>query len=47
MLIHLLTKYDIKYDEAFGDTPKYLKYNLYIFPNPALSLLFRERKMNL
>ncbi|KAI4598812.1 hypothetical protein KJ359_002705 [Pestalotiopsis sp. 9143b] len=47
MLIHLLTKYDIKHDGAFGDTPKYLKYNLYIFPNPALSLLLKERKTNL
>ncbi|KAK6222849.1 hypothetical protein LQW54_000658 [Pestalotiopsis sp. IQ-011] len=47
MLIHLLTKYDIKYDGAFGDIPKYLKYDLYIFPNPALSLLFMERMTNL
>ncbi|KAK6064319.1 cytochrome P450 [Seiridium cupressi] len=44
MLMHLLMNYDIKHDKTLEDTPRFLNHNLFVIPNPALPLLFKERK---
>ncbi|KAI1846208.1 hypothetical protein JX266_007733 [Neoarthrinium moseri] len=44
MLMRLLMNYDIKHDKTLEDTPRFLNHNLFVIPNPALPLLFKERK---
>lgn len=44
MIIYLLGHYEFKHAEETKETPKFLPSNLFIIPNPALPILFRERK---
>lgn len=46
MIIHLLEHYEFKHAEETKEVPRFLPNNLFIIPNPALPVLFRERKVS-
>jgi cytochrome P450 len=47
LIIHLLTHYDFKHAEGTEEIPRFLPSNLFIVPNPALPILFKEREVSL
>ncbi|KAI1759967.1 cytochrome P450 [Hypoxylon sp. FL1150] len=44
MMIHLLEHYEFRHAEETKEVPRFLSNNLFIIPNPALAILFRERR---
>lgn len=47
LIIHLLTHYEFKHAEGTEKTPRFLPSNLFLIPNPALPILFKDRKVSL
>ena len=47
LIIYLLTHYEFKHAEGKGKVPRFLENNLFLVPNPALPILFRESEASL
>lgn len=47
LIIHLLTHYEFKHQAGTELMPRYLPSNMFLVPNPALPILFKERKVSL
>ena len=47
MMVRLLTHYEFKHTEQDKEVPRFIPNNLFIIPNPALHVVFRERQVPL
>ncbi|TVY90415.1 Cytochrome P450 monooxygenase [Lachnellula willkommii] len=47
LIIHMLVHYEFKHEAGNEKTPRFISNNLFLIPNPALPILFKERELSL